>query len=109
MNDGKRMKLRWQGRAGRVMRRGFRLMWAGPLIVPVLLVAAAAHASRAVIIALLVLLIVVFFIGFVTVFIGYGIIKRDMAERQRQGTAGGVPTWKPGDPPWEPSKRGQAS
>jgi len=90
MNNSGRTKLRWQGRSGRVMKRGFRLMWAGPLIIPVLLVAAAAHASRPVIIALLVFLIVVFLIGFVTVFIGYGIIKRDMAERRGQGATDGT-------------------
>jgi hypothetical protein len=58
------------------MGRGFRLMWAGPLIIPVLLIAAAAHASRAVIIALLVALIVIFLIGFVIMFVGVGINKR---------------------------------
>jgi cytochrome c biogenesis protein CcdA len=57
------------------MGRGFRLMWAGPLILPVLLIAAAAHASRAVIIALLVALVVIFLIGFVIMFIGVGINK----------------------------------
>jgi hypothetical protein len=76
VNRTGRTKLRWQGRGGRVMGRGFRLMWAGPLIVPVLLIAAAAHASRAVIIALLVALIAIFLIGFVIVFIGVGINNR---------------------------------
>ena len=76
MNRTGRARLRWQGRGGRVMGRGFRLMWAGPLIVPVLLIAAAAHASRAVIIALLVALIVIFLIGLVIVFIGVGISNR---------------------------------
>lgn len=76
MNGRGGTRLRWQGRGGRVMGRGFRLMWAGPLIVPVLLIAAAAHASRAVIIALLAALIVIFLIGFVIVFIGVGINNR---------------------------------
>jgi len=76
VNRTGRTKLRWQGRGGRVMGRGFRLMWAGPLIVPILLIAAAAHASRAVIIALLVALIVIFLVGFVIVFIGVGINNR---------------------------------
>jgi hypothetical protein len=76
MNGTGRTRLRWQGRGGRVMGRGFRLMWAGPLIVPVLLIAAAAHASRAVIIALLAALIVIFLIGFVIVVIGVGINNR---------------------------------
>jgi hypothetical protein len=76
VNRTGRTKLRWQGRGGRVMGRGFRLMWAGPLIVPVLLIAAAAHASRAVIIALLAALIVIFLIGFVVVFIGVGVNNR---------------------------------
>jgi uncharacterized membrane protein YraQ (UPF0718 family) len=76
MSRAGRTKLRWQGRGGRVMGRGFRLMWAGPLIVPVLLIAAAARASRAVIIALLVALIVIFLIGFVVMFLGVGINRR---------------------------------
>lgn len=76
MNRTGRTKPRWQGRGGRVMGRGFRLMWAGPLIIPVLLIAAAAHASRAVIIALLVALIVIFLTGFVIMFVGVGINKR---------------------------------
>lgn len=84
--NNRRTKLRWQGPGGRVMGRGFRLMWAGPLIIPALLVASAAHASRAVIIALLVFLIVVFLIGFVIMFIGFGKIKRDMAERRGQAS-----------------------
>jgi len=71
-----RTKLRWQGPGGRLVGRGFRLMWAGPLIVPALLAAAAAHASRAVIIALLAFLIVVFLVGLGTVFIGYEKISR---------------------------------
>jgi hypothetical protein len=109
MKDSGGRKQRWQTRGGRISGKGFRLMWAGPLIIPVLLVAAAAHASRPVIISLLVLLIVVFFIGFITVFIGYGIDKRDLADHQRQGAAGKVPPQEPGDPPWGPSERGQVS
>jgi hypothetical protein len=88
MSDKGRRKRRWQTRGGRVSGRGFRLMWAGPLIVPVLFVAAAAGAGRAVIVALLVLLIVIFLIGFVIVFVGSRIDKRDLAEYHRQGPAG---------------------
>jgi len=87
MTNRGRTKLRWQGPSGRIMGRGFRLMWAGPLIVPVLLVAALAHASRAVIIALLVFLIVVFFIGLVVVFIGYGRLNRDASGPARSPRA----------------------
>ena len=91
MNRTGRTKLRWQGRGGRVMGRGFRLMWAGPLIVPVLLIAAAAHASRAVIIALLVALIVIFLIGFVIRLFGLRITRRILAEHLAQGPPGQAP------------------
>jgi hypothetical protein len=83
MSNGGRTKLRWQGPGGRLMGRGFRLMWAGLLIVPVLLVAALAHAPRGVIIGLLVFLIVVFFIGVVVVFIGWGKTSRAASESTR--------------------------
>jgi len=103
------MKGRWQTRGGRVSRNGFRLMWAGLSILLVMLVAAIAQASRPVIVALLVLMVVLVLAGLGIVFVGYGIDKQDLAEYHRQVAAGEIPPWKPGDPPWEPDKRRQAS
>ena len=86
-------------RGGRASQRGFRLVWTGLAMLPVMLVAGILHASSAVDFALLGLMMVLALTGLGIVVYGSQIDKRELADYYRRKAAGGEePAPAPGKP-----------
>lgn len=96
------MKRQPQTQGGRIARRGTRMIWAGPLIVPVGLILGLLHAPTAVLIAVLVVLFVIALAGVAVALYANSVLGREI--RGAPDGAAGSGTRQP-----QPGNRGTRS